>query len=45
MLIVGGILMFDKDAPQKRVLRRVGGITLFALGAAWLGWNLYMMFR
>ena len=45
MMIFGASLAFEKGAMSKGAARLGGAIALLAVGAAWVGWNGYLMFR
>jgi hypothetical protein len=45
VMIFGASLAFEQSATSKGAARLVGGIALLAAGAAWVGWNVYLMFR
>jgi len=45
VMILGASLAFEKGAANKGIARLGGAIALLAAGAAWAGWNVYLMFR
>jgi hypothetical protein len=45
VMVFGFSLAFEKSATRKGVASIVGGIALIAAGAAWVGWNGYLMVR
>ena len=45
VMIFGASLAFEKSATSKGAARLAGAIALLAGGAAWVGWNGYLMFR
>jgi hypothetical protein len=45
VMIFGASLAFEKGATSKGPARLAGAIALLAVGAAWVGWNGYLMFR
>ena len=45
MMFAGASLAFEKGAMSKGAARLGGALALLAAGAAWIGWNGYLMFR